>query len=232
MSTNYSEFKRRVMLNLGKTDAQSILAVEQAINDAHRNIARVRDFDELMVLDTANATTTANQKLYHLTSNLGLTRPKDIYSIRYMDEDNSRKLQYVNARQWDALIPYPESTNTERPTSYTRRGMYLELFPIPQANKSLYIMHSQWPATLSNDSDETPYLWLDDVIITLATEIASGMLGSGIFTDWFNRAKILLGVALSEEQVRPDNTLVARPFCTESNLPLGEYWNNPFIDKV
>ena len=57
MSTNFKELKRQVMLRMPSVDGRTVLAVEQAINDAHKVIAMVKDFDDLKVLDIANAAT-------------------------------------------------------------------------------------------------------------------------------------------------------------------------------
>ena len=64
MATTFAEFKRRVMLGIPQVDGETLLTVEEAINIAHKVIACVRDFDDLMVLDTTNALTVASQKLY------------------------------------------------------------------------------------------------------------------------------------------------------------------------
>lgn len=231
--TTYSELIRQTMLKLQpRSDGITRLAVEQAINDAQRVIASVKDFDELMTLDTANASTTANQSLYHIEDDLDLTRPKDIYTIRLMDEDNSRKLTYVPFRRLDEAIPYTEQVGTGRSTWYTIRGRYVELFRIPDTAYNLYIQHSQWPAAANyaNANDTTPFLNIDHVIVTLAADMALASLEGGS-SDWFQRAKQLLGVALNEEDTRPDQTLIAQPFNPTCAGPMGEYWNNPFVKK-
>lgn len=227
MATTFGELKRRVLLNLReKTDGGTLLAVEQAINDAHMVIAAVKDFDELMVFDTANAFTTASKKSYHVTTDLLLTRPKDIYSIKYMDGANSRKLIYVPYRELDEKVPYTELTGTGKPSWYTTRGMSIELYRIPDEAKPLYIMYSQWPAALVSDSDETPYTNIDHVIVSLATDIASGAA-----SDWMARAQQLLGIALNEEAARPDRLYVAQPFRPVCIGSVGEYWLSPFVKR-
>ena len=229
-NTTFGELKRLVLQRLApRSDGQTLLAVEQAINEAQKNIARVKDFDELIVLDVTHAFTVASQKLYHITTDLALVRPKDIYTIRYMDEVNSRKLEYVSPRKIDERIPYTETFTTGRPKWYTRRGMYLELFRIPDAAKPLYILHSQWPAVLSSDTSETPYLYLDDVIVTLAADIALSIIEEGVVGSWFERAKQLLGIVLKEDETRPDIFYVAQPFSARERRVLGSYWLNPFI---
>lgn len=232
MGTTFSELRRQVLIKLKNQGGEAVTAAEQAINEAHKVIARVQDFDELMTLDTANAVTVANQSLYHLETDLGLTRPKDVYTIRYMDEENSRKLDYVSPTVLDQELPYPLSLGTGDPTKYTQRGMYLELVRVPNtSNKSLYIYHSQWPATLSNDSDTTPYRNIDDVITTLAAEIAESIISKGFIGNWTQRAQALLGSARGEEITKPDQGHVARPFNPYGAGASGNYWIDPFVKE-
>jgi hypothetical protein len=228
MTTAFSEFKRQVLLKVQRSDGLTTLATEQAINDAQKVIASVKDFDELMTLDTANAVTAVDQKLYNIDTGLGLTRPKDIYSIRLMDTDNSRKLTYVSLRKLDEVVPYTEMIGTGRSTYYTIRGRNIELYRIPDAIYHLYIQHSQWPTVQANDSDVTDYLNIDHVIVALATEMTIASL-EGTSTDWFARAKQLLGIALNEEETRPDQVFVAQPFNPYKVGPMGEYWLNPWV---
>jgi hypothetical protein len=219
------------MLRLNKPDGRAILATDQAINDALKVIAMIKDFDELRVLDTANAATVANQKLYHVEDDLLLTRPKDIYSMRLMDEASSRKLTFVPFRRLDEDIPYTELTGTGRPSYYTIRGRYVELYQIPDDAYNLYIQHSQWPAALANDSDQVIFINIDHVIVALAADMAASILEGSSSTDWMSRAVQLLGAAVSDEDTRPDQTFVARPFNPTPTGPMGEYWNNPFVKR-
>lgn len=228
-NTTYEEFTKRVMLHLQpRVDGTALMAAKEAINDAHYVIACVKDFDELLVLDTTHAATVDGTKLYHIEDDLDLVRPKDIYSIRLMDEDNSRKLIYVPFRELDLRVPYTEQTGEGRPKWYTVRGRYIELYRIPDDAYSLYIQHSQWPTVLSDDTDTTDYEHIDYVIIALATEMALASLEGG-GSNWTERAKQLLGMALNEDVTRPDRKLVAQPFRAEAVGAPGEYWNNPWV---
>ncbi|MCL6441795.1 MAG: hypothetical protein K6T27_09940 [Thermoleophilum sp.] len=230
MSTTLEELRRRVLANLQRSDGQAIIAADQAINDAHKVIARVRDFDELIVLDTTHASTSQEVKTYHIIEDWGLVRPKDIYTIRYIDGANSRKLEFVPVRELDSRIPYPEMHSKGRPRWYTLRGLQAELFPIPDASKPLYILHSQWPPTLSKDCDVTPYLNLDDVIVSLATSMASAFLEKTAEGDWLALARALLGDALAEEASRPDRVYIHQPFTAKAH-PYGKYWLDPWVKR-
>lgn len=223
----FGEAKRKLFLRLNASDGRTTLAIEEAVNEALRYVAMVKDFDDLMYLDTTNAFTVENQKLYHLETDLLLTRPKDIYSIRYMDEANSRKLKYVPASELDDSIPYTEISGYGKPKWYTQRGLYIELFRIPDEAKPLYIQYSQWPAALTVDTDEIPYRNIDPAITTLSAEIASSILEASSPSDWVQRARELLAGSVKEEIERPDRTYVATPF-EGGKTYKGEYWNDPF----
>lgn len=229
MASTLAQLVRKVMIGFPKTDGEAILAVKQAINDAHRAIAMVRDFDELLVLDTTSAATVDGTNRYHITSDFALTRPKDIYSLVLHDDENSRKLTYVPYRELDKVVPYPDMVGEGRPYWYTRQGNYIELFRIPDAAYDLYIRYSQWPDVLDSDSDETPYLYLDEVIVFLAKDIANAYV-SNQYVDFTERASYYLKLAVRDHITQPDHDLVARPFSTTGPV-LGEFWNDPFIRR-
>lgn len=226
MST-FAELKRQVVMKLEEVPSGEVmLTVEQAINDAMHVIAMVEDFDDLMVMDTTNAATVEDQKLYHIEDDLSLERPKDIYSIRLMDEGNSRKLIYVPPTEIDLKIPYTEISGTGRSKWYTRRGKYIELYRIPDDAYDLYVYHSQWPEVMDADSDTIPFANLDLVIVTLAVDMS---VRGGSVTDWLPRAKELLALGVREEGDRPDAVMVAKPFSpSEDYFGPGEYWVDPF----
>lgn len=232
MALTYQRLYQKVLLRINQSDGRALMAAKDAVNDAQKYIARAHDFDELIVLDTANANTVANQKTYTIdANNWNLTRCKDIYSMRYMDGTSSRKVDYVPPRTLDQYNPYPEGSGYDRPRWYTRRGKSIELIPIPANANTMYILHSQWPLELANDTDESSYDdELEDVIVALATDIARSILDGGGYTDWTQRAKELLGMGKGEDIERPDRTFVARPF-GPSEMPYGEYWKDPFIKR-
>lgn len=233
MATTYKELYQKVLLRLESTDGKALLASKESINDAQKVIARVQDFDELKVLDTSNALTVASTKTYHLTDDWGLTRPKDLYYLKYMDEGSSRKLTYVPPRTVAESLPYEEILGEEKPKWYARRGNNIDLIPIPSEAKSIYIYYSQWPTILDSDTDETDYVDIDDVIIALGTEMADAILQGVTGTNWSGRAGALLKGSVMEDAYRPDQDYYAQPFrASRESAPLGEYWKMPFVKKA
>jgi len=56
-NTTFAELKRQVLLRMPDNEGRTIMAIEQGINDAHKMIAAIKDFDELMTLDMTHAFT-------------------------------------------------------------------------------------------------------------------------------------------------------------------------------
>lgn len=232
MTTTYKELYSRVLLRLDTQDGRALLASKEAVNSAHRAIARVQDFEELVVLDTTSADTVASTKTYHLVDDLGLTNPKDIYYIKYMDEGSSRKLTYKTPRWVAENWPYEEIFGEQKPQYYTRRGKYIDIIPVPDEAKDLYIYYSQWPTTLSADTDQTSYEDIDDIIIDLAAEIAADILRSSHGQQYEVLAKQMLGISIREERHNPDADPVASPFNPQGDTVVGEYWKQPFVRRT
>ena len=232
MATTYEELWRRVLTRLDKRDGTARIASQEAVNDAHKAVARVKDFDDLMVLDQTNAATVADTASYHLTTDWGLTRPKDIHTLRLMDTGNSRKLTYIPPSKVDDVLPYVEILGSLRSKYYTRRGMDIELIPIPESAYPIYVYYSQWPLPLVADDDESSYANanIDDVLIELSTDMTEAYIEGSKGHDWDTLALRLLSGALHEERTRPDEKLVAQPFSTHT-YPHGEYWKMPFIRR-
>ena len=229
----YSELYQKVLLRVlvahPATEGKALLASQQGVNEAHKAVARVRDFDDLIQTDTTSADTVDGTATYHIITDWGLTRPKDILSIKLMDGSNSRKLIWCPPRKVDKIIPYPADLGEQKSSYYTRRGKYIELIPIPDDAYDLTIMHSQWPVELTGDDDESSYdtAEIDDVLVHLGAEIATAILNNET-KDWATRAESLLAGAFIEDATRPDSMMVAQPFQT-SRVQLGEHWKKPFV---
>ena len=229
-NTTFQELKRKVFLGFPRTDGEALIAVESAINDALRAIASVKDFDELIITDITNALTVDGQKTYNWIDDWALTRPKKIYSIRLMSTTLSRKLTYIPPSNLDRILPYAETLSEAKTTHYTPAGEgSFELLPIPDAAYNLYIRYSQWPSTLIEETDQTPYANLDSATIFLAKDIANAYL-SGEYLDFSTRAAGYLSMGVKEEDRQPDHRRIAQPFSTQE-VVVGEYWKNPFVRR-
>jgi len=228
VSVTFEELYKRVLLRLEKADGKALLAAKEGINSAQKVIVRVQDFDELVVTDTTNALTEASTATYALVDDWGLTRPKDILSLRYMDEGESIKLVYVPPRSMDEVLPYTLTLGERKPYWYTQRGTSVELIPVPDEEKSVYVMYTQWPTPMTDDSAEMDLPDdVDDVMVALGTDIAQSILVNEV-KDWVARARALLSGSAREEGSRPDRMLIAQPFRVGSKA-YGEYWKQPFV---
>lgn len=230
MGTTLSELKRKVLMGVRDLTGEDILMAEEAINQACRCIAQVHNFDELIVWDKTSAFTVDGTHRYHITSALLLTRPKDILSIIAHDDSSSTHLQYREPQWMDENHPYPEDISEAIPLLYTQRGMYIELIPIPDDTYPLYIRHSQWPLTLTDDLHECSYTNIDPQIIALSRDIFLGMR-AGSVVDGVARAKAHLNLAVKNDRTQPGALPVARGF-NSTTIVTGEYWNNPYVKHM
>lgn len=123
------------------------------LNWAQRRIANHYSFYDLQQVKE-NAATATSVKTYPLESgdsNFGLERVATINSIRLIDSENSRKLDFWHYRKFDKWYPRPENFATGRPRIYTRWKNSLVFFKIPDAVYTLHIRYGQYAAPLTSD---------------------------------------------------------------------------------
>jgi hypothetical protein len=235
VATAYSELIRRVYIGFPRTDGEANLSIKQSINDAIQAISCLEEASSLLTTDLTSASTVDGIKSYHKTTgtyNLGLTRPKDIYSIRLEDTTSSRKLIYVPYSELDQTIPYPEGTSEGKSNWYTEFGDYIEFIPIPDAAYNLYIRYSQYPVALSADTDQSPFgIEWDHIIVFLSKDIANAYL-NGEYINAALKANEYLKLGISEKRNKPDHRLIAQPFNPLGSGYIGEYYKDPFIKGV
>ena len=137
------------------------------LNWTQQRIARHFSFEELNAIQTG-AATVADIKRYPLstgTNNLGLTKVKDIETMRLMDSENSRKLDLWSHRRFDKSFPRPENFASARPTIYVRYKREVELFKVPDAAYTLEIRYSKWATDMANDANVSEFLEKDDLLV-------------------------------------------------------------------
>lgn len=251
MGQTFSELKRRTLLGMTNLDPKAkatstsavgtittggkplpeevMLVVEQAVNDAILTLCSLVDLPDIFVTDTANAETVHAQKTYLLTTDLLLTRPKDIFSVRLINDTASANLKYVPHKEWDEANPYPEGTAEGTPSKYTLVGNSMELFRVPDDVYPLYIRYNQWPVALVEDADVCVLDNMDIQIVFLAKDIANAYMNGG-YLDFTARAKEYLKLGRTVAQREPNLRLKANPFNPTANYtPTGEYWNDPLF---
>lgn len=203
--------------------------VRTYLNFAQRRIARHHDFYELQDTKT-NAATVASTKNYPLesgTNNLGLTRPKDIYSITLLDGADSWRLERWSAQKFDLRFPEPTNYAEGRPTLYVRWGSDIQLFRIPDAAYTLSIRYSKWPTPFSSATQTTDYDNKDELV--LIAGVVETYMALEEYSDaaaWISRFTGLLRDArLAEGDVdwEPDG----EPFKAITRLEAGRPWLDP-----
>ena len=199
------------------------------LNWGQQRMARFHSFHELNAT-YESAATVDGVKRYPLvtgTNNLGLTRPKDIQSIRLIDGENSRKLERWSDRKFDKWYPRPENFSEGRPYIYIRYGNNVEMFRIPDAAYDLYIRYPQWATTLSSSSQVSDFENKDQLLVT--SGILEGYLHFEEYTDaqtWYQR---FLGQL--SDAVHVEGDVDWEPDAEEfSRMPGGYRSGEPWLD--
>ncbi len=205
------------------------IRVRRYLNWAQRRIARYYNFHELNKLITT-ATTLADVKRYPLTTgtnNLGLTRVKDIASIRLDDSENSRKLDRWSYRRFDEHYPRPENFASLRPRIYVRWGNFLEFFRIPNATYNLKIRYPQCAQDCASADQESDFENKDQLIIT------AGIMETYLALEEYADAQVYLAKMLGQlkDAVKAEGDVDWEP----EGEPMGalkytsgEYWIDPY----
>jgi hypothetical protein len=129
------------------------------LNWAQRRIANHYSFYDLQQI-AETPLTVADVKTYPMeagTNNLGLSNVATINSIRLIDSENSRKLDFWHYRKFDKWYPRPENFATDRPRIYTRWKNSLILFKIPNDAYSLHIRYGQYASALTSDGQVSDF---------------------------------------------------------------------------
>lgn len=139
------------------TTQMTTALLNSMIDWSQRKAANLHTFEEMRKIYTS--ATVADQKRYNFPDDM-----KDIYSLRLLDAANSRKLVYVNARDFDAGTPRPETFATGRPSHYVDYGEHFQLQLIPNDAYDLEMRCSIYPPAMTAD-DEDPLLANKDLML-------------------------------------------------------------------
>lgn len=198
----------------------------QWLNLAQTRIARLKDWEELQVLDTSSLSTVADNKF--------VTAPTDIrkiYSLRLIDGSNSRKLVRKQQRLFDQKIPYPERYASRRPVFYIYWSGKFEFYPVPDAAYTLHLRYIKWPTALTTGSDVASDLdQKDDALINLAASWGFASLRNAKDANHFwNIYKNIINEAAGEDVEGPD---IDRVPDTNDGTPHGQYYLNPWVQDM
>lgn len=200
------------------------------INWAQRRVARFYSFHELNVTkeDAATVASVSRYPLITGTNNLGLTRPKDIQSIRLIDSQNSRIIRRKSTRWFDQHFPLITNYADGRPHIYIRYGNNIELFRRPDAVYTLYIRYPQWPADVTIGSSASSYDDNKDHMI-----ITGAILEGYLHFEEYDSAKEWLQKFLGQliDAVHAEGDIDWEPQAEPmSNAPGGYSSGEPWID--
>lgn len=201
------------------------------LNWGQQRIARFYSFHELNEINESAATVTSVSR-YPLstgTNNLGLTRPKDIQSIRLIDSQNSRVLTRKSVRWFDQKLPLITNYSDARPHIYVRWGNSLEMFRRPDAAYTLYIRYPQWATELTASSTSTDFENKDQLLICMA--ILEGYLHFEEYDDaavWLQKALGLLTDAVHAEGDIDWEPQASAMSTQPGGYTSGEPWLDPY----
>jgi hypothetical protein len=158
---------------------------------------------------------------------------KDLYSITVQDGSRSRKLIYVQARNFDTIIPRAATYSEGLPEWYVDFGSTFELFPIPDAKYFLNRRWSQHPIDLTVGVASA--LLRKDALIT-AMSTVFGFYSLREIEDagyWGGEiVPALYEASLTGDHSGEDWVPVARGFGAASTPTLsGQWWLNPFTGR-
>lgn len=219
-----SELEAEVQYSLGnRTDLDDRLI--RFLNIAQDELTRLYPWSELETL--VQATIQPSVKIISLP-----TTPRDIRSIRIIDDSRSRKLQYLTPRQFDEFIPYPEWYSEYTPSVYTSYRNTIEVWRIPEKEYPVQLRYVAWATAFTSDSDvASDFEYKDDILIAMATAWALNTLGEhDKASRWYNSANYNIRKAIAEEVARDTDSSVRNPSNIQAGV--GQYWANPFIKSV
>ncbi len=236
MASTRDEFVTEICDTVGKRVSAIAISgatlqtrVRTYLNWAQQRIARFYSFHELNALQTSAATvdTIKRYPLVTGTNNLGLTRPKDISSIRLIDDAYSRKITRWSTRKFDAKYPYPAQYTTDRPSIYIRDGNNVEFFKIPNGIYTLHIRYPQWATELITGSQSSDFEDKDQLITT------AGVFETYFALEEYNDAKIWYSKFLGQlrDAVRATGDIDWEPQADPhggEDYQSGEPWIDPF----
>jgi len=197
------------------------------INWALHRIDRACDMKGLEV--RATSPTVAGQKAYALPVDC-----KYIYSLRLIDGANSRYLTYVEPREFDQKIPYPEQFSEGRSNWYVEWESIFEAYPIPDvATYSFLLRYWKWQDDFAGDSAYPEISYCDDIIIqALVAEIWKNLEELDKEAAAHIKLISMLRAHSGVERMHPDWEAKAKAFSATGKPIVGERWKQPFDKGV
>ena len=228
MAMNREDIREEVRANIKRTvTGVSNARIHNWINWAQGYLCDLHTWEEMHSKDTSLATADGNNSVSWPT------RMKDLYSVTVQDGARSRKLVYVNARDFDTVVPRPATYTEDLPSWYVDYHSTFELFPIPDAIYSLVIRCSVYAIDFANDAAVSALLRKDALLCGIATVFGFWSLRELEDAAYWGTQVVppLYEASLTGDHSGEDWTPVARGFSTQQSTVQGEWWTNPFVGR-
>ena len=225
---NREELRVEVRANIKRTSTGVADGrINNWLNWAQSYLSDLHTYEEMRGKDTSKSTADGDNSVSWPT------RMKDLYSMTLQDGSNSRKLTYVNPREFDIIIPRPAVYTEDRPSWYVDYGSTFELFPIPNAVYSLVIRCSTHPIDFANDAVSSTLLRKDALICAVATTFGFWSLRELEDATYWGREMVppLYEASLTGDHSGEDWIPIARGFSLNQSSVQGEWWTNPFTGR-
>lgn len=230
MSMMLNDFQDEIRENVKRdTNGLANSRITRWLNWAKDYLADLHTYKEMKKVYTFN-TVASNSLPIPWNTNM-----KDLYSMTVQDGARSRKLIYVNARDFDDRIPRMALFSNNLPEYYVDYGSNFELFPIPDAAYQVRARVSEYPVDLSGSTDTCTLLRKDALLTAMATTFGFWSLREIEDAAYWGREIVapLYEASLIGEPKAEDWIPIARGFGIQREATLvGNWWENPFTGRA
>ncbi len=234
-SLTLSELRAEVISHLGERDDLTSARLNRVLDLGQERIARLHDFEELFVVESKTLTYTGTKATdrFLAFSDLTNSEPKEIFSIRFLDDSRSRKLTKITQRMMDTHIPDPEFDSTGIPSLYLIWADKFEWWKIPEQAFEVDFRLSIWATTFigAADSLKSDFNRKDELLVHLASSYLFGSYGE------YERANRFFGIfmaqlkeAVGEDEMKPDSEI--KPAWEADIHRMFTGVNDPFVRRT
>lgn len=200
------------------------------VNRAQHWIARRAD----LLQATAYTSTVASQQSYSFPGGF-----RNIYTLKFEDGQNSRKLKCILPWQFDKYVPLPSNVTTGYSEFYVpyKETETFELFPIPQGVYTIRLRYSYYPTNFTSATAVSQYTNCDDALVAYTTMMIFRWLQElKDANEWEKLGDRIVdtNVGLADdEQKFIDWTPIYEGYSAQSSdIIAGDYVNNPFVSGL
>ncbi|KKL73059.1 hypothetical protein LCGC14_2078690 [marine sediment metagenome] len=229
----YTDIEDEVTQALGNRDDITSARKTRIINLAQIRIARAWRWEELEAIfdKTLPFTSDAEADKYIAFPDTF----RDAYSVVLLDGSRSRKLSRRHTRWIDRRIAMPEHFARRRPTTYVLWRNIMELWPVQDAAYKLRARAITWPTAFVGSAAPnavSDFDRKDDMLVALSTSWAfKTVKDDDSANSWWRIYKEMLGLAIDEEQERPDMDSLP-DVGVQDSIVAPDPWADPFVRSI